>query len=182
MAAVRVGEKAFRGIPVSSGVCRGKVFVLDRSHATIARYEVPENELAHEIERLESALVQTRKQILEVQRQVSQALGADQANIFEAHLLVLEDQMLLEEVTRLMQTERVNAEFAYHGVADKFIETLSQVDDEYLRERAKDLRDVTGRVLSNLLGRPPRPRTPKPAGAVHRGERRSHALDDRRGR
>ena len=150
----RSGEKAFRGIPVSTGVCRGKVFVIDQRHATIVRCELAEADLSKEIDRLETALIQTRKQILEVQRQVNQGLGAEQANIFEAHLLVLDDPSLLEEVTRLIQTEKVNAEYAYYGVAEKFIDTLSKVDDEYLRERAKDLRDVTGRVLSNLIGRP----------------------------
>jgi phosphoenolpyruvate-protein phosphotransferase (PTS system enzyme I) len=152
--AAKQGEKAFRGIPVSNGVCRGKVFILNHRHVTIPREDVPEEKLSVEIDRLEEALIQTRKQILEVQRLVNEALGADQANIFEAHLLVLDDPSLIDGVTRQIQNEKVNVAYAYHCVAEKFIETLSKVDDEYLRERAKDLRDVTNRVLSNLLGRP----------------------------
>lgn len=147
-------EKAYRGIPVSSGVCRGKVFVLNHRQINVPQSEISEAEIDKEVVRLEQALIQTRKQILEVQRLVNEALGAEQANIFEAHLLVLDDPTLIDEVTRRIQADKINVEFAYQCVAEKFIETLSKVDDEYLRERAKDLRDVTGRVLSNLLGRP----------------------------
>ncbi len=147
-------EKAYRGIPVSSGVCRGKVFVLNHRQINVPQAEISEAEIDKEVVRLEQALIQTRKQILEVQRLVNEALGAEQANIFEAHLLVLDDPTLIDEVTRRIQADKINVEFAYQCVAEKFIETLSKVEDEYLRERAKDLRDVTGRVLSNLLGHP----------------------------
>ena len=80
-------------------------------------------------------------------------MGAKDASIFDAHLLVLEDPMLIDEVTRLIQEQKLNAEFAFHQVAEKYGATLSSMDDEYLRERAADLRDVTARVLDNLLGR-----------------------------
>jgi phosphotransferase system enzyme I (PtsI) len=146
------GEKTFRGIPVSTGVCRGKILVLGRARPSIARRQMSEKELAEEVNRLEKALVQTRQQILEVQRQVSQGMGAQEGSIFDAHLLVLEDRTLLDEVVRLIQTEKVNAEHAFHAVADRYAATLSAIEDEYLRERAADMRDVTTRVLNNLLG------------------------------
>ncbi|MDQ6631294.1 MAG: phosphoenolpyruvate--protein phosphotransferase [Verrucomicrobiota bacterium] len=147
------GEKFFKGIPVSAGVCRGKILVLGKSEVSIPRYEISEDELPQQIERLEKALLQTRRQILEVQRQVSEGIGADHATIFDAHLLVLEDPVLIEEVTRLMQEKKVNVEFAFHQFAEKYAATLSKIDDEYLRERVCDLRDVAARILNNLLGR-----------------------------
>lgn len=147
------GEKVYHGIAASGGVCRGRVVVLGQKQESIQRREISEAEVAPEIERLEKAMVQTRKQVLQVQRQVSAAMGAEAASIFEAHLMILEDQTLIEEVTRMVQAQKVNIEYAFHLVAEKYYATLSAVDDEYLRERAKDMRDVTGRVLNNLTGR-----------------------------
>jgi phosphotransferase system enzyme I (PtsI) len=117
-------------------------------------YPITEAELPHEWHRLEKALVQTRHQILEVQRKVGQAMGADDAGIFDAHLLVLEDRTLIDEVTRLMSQQKINVEQAFHQVAEKYAATLEAIDDDYLRERASDMRDVTARVLNNLLNRP----------------------------
>lgn len=148
----RKEEKIFRGIPVSTGVCRGKILVLGRAHPSVARRQMSDTELAEEVNRLEKALVETRHQILEVQRQVSQGMGAHEGSIFDAHLLVLEDRTLLDEVVRLVQEEKVNAEHAFQTVAERYAATLSAIEDEYLRERATDMRDVTTRVLNNLLG------------------------------
>src|SRR5882724_7860358 len=147
------GEKLFRGIAVSSGVCRGKILVLAPSHPVITKQPVSEAGVAEEINRLEKALVQTRQQILEVQKKVSQKMGAQEGSIFDAHLLVLEDRTLLDEVVRIIQEEKVNAEYAFHSVAERYAATLAAIEDDYLRERATDMRDVTGRVLNNLLGR-----------------------------
>jgi phosphotransferase system enzyme I (PtsI) len=146
------GEKCFRGIPVSAGVCRGKLLVLDRNRPSISKRELKEEELSEEINRLEKSLVQTRHQILEVQRRVSEAMGAEEGGIFDAHLLVLEDRTLLDEVVRVIKEEKVNAEFAFHSVAERYASMLAKIEDDYLRERATDMRDVTARVLNNLLG------------------------------
>src|SRR5581483_6099043 len=147
------GEKVFRGIPVSAGVCRGKVLVLGGSHPTIPRRELNDAELLDEVNRLEKALVQTRHEILEVQRKVSAGMGAEEGGIFDAHLLVLEDRTLLDEVIRNIQDKKINAEYAFHVVAEKYASTLAAIEDDYLRERATDMRDVTSRILDNLLGR-----------------------------
>lgn len=150
----RDGERIFRGIPVSAGVCRGKMLVLGRSSSAVPRYHLPETELPRELERLEQALVRTRQQILDVQRKVSEAMGAEDASIFDAHLLVLEDRTLIEEVMRVMTSDRINVEHAFQQIAEKYASTLSAIDDDYLRERASDMRDVTARILNNLLNRP----------------------------
>jgi phosphoenolpyruvate-protein phosphotransferase (PTS system enzyme I) len=147
------GEKIIRGIPVSGGVCRGKILVLDKPHDSVARCEVAESELPGEISRLQRAFVETRHQILDVQRKITDSIGAEQASIFDAHLLVLEDPVLIDEVVRNVQDQKINAEFAFHSVAERYAAALATVDDEYLRERSSDLRDVSARVLNHLLGR-----------------------------
>jgi phosphotransferase system enzyme I (PtsI) len=147
------GEKIFRGIPVSNGVCRGKILVLGKPQHTISRQAVPDTRVSEEVTRLERALVQTRQEILEVQRRVSKAMGAKEGSIFDAHLLVLEDRTLIDEVVRMINEEKVNAEFAFHTVAERYATTLAAIEDDYLRERAGDMRDVTTRVLNNLLGK-----------------------------
>lgn len=151
--AAQKGEKVFRGIPVSGGVCRGKVLVLGRAHMVIPKHEVRDEQLAEEINRLERALIQTRQQILEVQRKVSNGMGAEEGGIFDAHLLVLEDRTLLDEVIRTINEQKVNAEYAFNLVAEKYATTLAAIEDDYLRERATDMRDVTSRILNNLMGR-----------------------------
>jgi phosphotransferase system enzyme I (PtsI) len=137
---------------VSAGVCRGKILLLGRPRPPITKVKLTEAEVAREVERLERALVQTRQQILGIQRKVGEGMGAQEGSIFDAHLLVLEDRTLLDEVVRVIREEKVNAEHAFHTVAERYAATLAAIDDEYLRERATDMRDVTTRVLNNLLG------------------------------
>ena len=125
---------------------------MDRSRPSISRRQLADGQLGEEINRLERSLVQTRQQLLEVQRRVSEGMGAEEGSIFDAHLLVLEDRTLLDEVVRVIQEEKVNAEYAFHKVAERYAATLAAIEDDYLRERATDMRDVTARVLNNLLG------------------------------
>lgn len=146
------GEQVFRGIPVSAGVCRGKILVLGQTQHSIARRNLAESQAPEEVGRLERALIQTRHEIVEVQRRVSEAMGASEGSIFDAHLLVLEDRTLIDEVVRMINTQKVNAEFAFHTVAERYAATLAAIEDDYLRERATDMRDVTTRVLNNLMG------------------------------
>jgi phosphotransferase system enzyme I (PtsI) len=150
----RAGETVLRGIPVSAGVCRGKVHLLVvGQQEAVPRLEIQESDFPHHIQRLEQALIQTRHQIQEVQRKVCEGMGAADASIFDAHLLVLEDPVLMEEVTRVVQSERVNIEYAFHKGAERYLKLLSDIDDDFLRERVADMKDVTARVLNNLLGR-----------------------------
>ena len=145
------GEKAFRGIAVSAGICRGKILVLHRARHVVAKRDLPPNEIEAEVGRFEKALVQTRQQISEVQRRVVENMGTQEGDIFEAHLLMLEDRMLVDEVIRSIREQGANAEHAFHAVAERYAAALAAVDDEYLRERADDMRDLTARVLDNLL-------------------------------
>ena len=78
-------------------------------------------------------------------------MGAKEGDIFDAHLLMLEDQMLVDEVIRAIREQKINAESAFHEVSERYAAALAGVNDEYLRERASDMRDLTSRVLDNLL-------------------------------
>ncbi len=149
----RRGEKIYRGIPVSGGVCRGKIFVLGKSTPLVPKRQITDQEIPAEISRLERAVADTLHQIHQIQQQVAAKIGIQEASIFDAHLLILQDAVLLGEVARLIKEQKVNAEFAFQTAAAKYSEALAKVSDELLRERAADMRDVTLRVLNNLLGR-----------------------------
>ena len=151
MAVHAKGERVFRGIGVSAGVCRGKILVLHRARRVIIRREISDDAVAQETTRFENALAETRKQILEVQRQVIQKMGAKEGDIFEAHLLMLEDRLLVDEVIRMIREQKVGAEYSFHEVSGRYIGALAAIEDEYLRERAADMRDLAVRVLDNLL-------------------------------
>ena len=145
------GEKVFRGIAVSAGVCRGKVVVLHHARHAIVKRELPSEEVSEEVKRFEHALVRTRQQITEVQRRVADTMSSSEADIFDAHLLMLEDRVLIEEVIKIIREQRSNADYAFHTASGRYISVLEAVEDQYLRERAADLRDLATRVLDNLL-------------------------------
>jgi phosphotransferase system enzyme I (PtsI) len=135
-------------------VCRGKILVLGKPQSeAVTRREISTEAVPDELKRFQQALLDTRRQVQEVQRQIARGLGAQDANIFDAHLLILEDPALIEEVSRMIAQEEVSADFAFHRIAEKYIHTLNAIGDDYLRERVTDMRDVTSRVVDNLLGR-----------------------------
>ena len=143
-----------RGIPASQGVSRSRVVVLDRTRINPAKWGIVEADRAKEEERLKASLADTRSQIVAMQDRLREAMGAKEALIFDSHLLVLEDPMLLEEVSRFIREDLVSAEYAFYSASEKYANALANVEDAYLSERAADLRDVTQRVLANLMGRP----------------------------
>jgi len=151
-------EKRLHGIGVSPGISRGTIFVYrtdDEDEPPVRR--IPESEVPGEIARFETALIQTRAQILEMQERIAEAIGAKDAGIFDAHLLVVEDRTLIDEVLRTLTRERNNIEHVFQQVANRYSKTLSEIDDPYLRERALDIHDVARRVLHNLMGKQTRP-------------------------
>lgn len=146
-------EEVFRGIAVAPGIAEGKVLIHQQEDETLPFRDLQESELDAEVARFEAALFATRGELKALQERLAQSPAAGDAGIFDAHLLVLEDPSLIEEVFRLIRKERHNAEFVFHSVSQKFIRTLASIDDPYLRERAIDLEDVTRRVLRHLLGK-----------------------------
>ena len=151
MSAQTKGEKVFRGIAVSSGVCRGKILVLHRARHIIARREISDAEVDDEVNRFQKALLQTRQQILSIQNKVINNLGSKEADIFEAHLLMLGDPDLLNQVFHLIKDKKSNAEYAFHATTERFAQAWLATNDEYLSQRVSDIRDFTGRVLDNLF-------------------------------
>ena len=146
-------ERRLQGVGVSPGIARGTVFVHrpDDKEPPVRRIE--EADIPGEIGRFETALIATRGQILEMQRRIAESIGTKDAGIFDAHLLVVEDRTLIDEVLRTLQDERCNIDHVFAKVAGRYAKTLSEIDDPYLRERAVDIHDVTKRVLHNLMGR-----------------------------
>ena len=141
-----------KGIAVSGGVVIGKAFVLDREALTVPRRAIGEKDVPKEILRFEDALSETRKRIIEVQNKITEAMGTKHGEIFNAYLLILEDRMLIEEVIERVKKEKLAVECIFLQVLKQYSEVLSRIDDEYLRERAKDITDLGRRVLRNLIG------------------------------
>ena len=145
-------EITVQGIAASPGIAYGQVFLYLQSDVEVPNYEVDAAKRADEVARFERALVTTRQQIAKIQAEVDKNLGSDEALIFDAHLLVLEDQALIAETIREFESTHLNIETCFNKVAQRYVQAFSEIDDEYLRERAGDIRDVAQRVLQNLLG------------------------------
>ncbi|MFI5336051.1 MAG: phosphoenolpyruvate--protein phosphotransferase [Opitutales bacterium] len=145
-------EIVVQGIAASRGIAYGQVFVYLQNELEIPRYTVEPAKRAGEIARFEQALVSTRQQIAKIQQQVKHNLSEEEAMIFDAHQMVLEDQALIGETIREFETTGNNIEHCFNAVASRYIAAFAEIDDEYLRERAADIKDVTHRVLHVLLG------------------------------
>src|SRR6266852_3435603 len=150
------GEIRLRGAGVSPGIARGAIHVVRDDLDDVVRYRIEPSQIPNEIARFEAALVQTRVQILEMQQKIAEAIGTKDAAIFDAHLLVVEDRTLIDEVLRKLETDLCNVEWIFQEVATRYAETLNKIDDPYLRERALDIQDVTKRVIRNLQGKAPK--------------------------
>ncbi len=144
-------ELVFEGISASPGIAHGEAFVYRKAEVEVPEYQIPAEKRSGEFARLEEALVRTRTQIRAIRDEVKDSLGEDEARIFDAHLMVLEDQALISETEREIETTGKNVEACFNAVAQRYITAFKEID-EYLRERAGDIRDVTSRVLYALLG------------------------------
>src|SRR5216110_939665 len=149
-------EIRFEGAGVSPGIARSQVHVARDEVDEVVRYRIAPSQVGDEISRFETALIQTRMQILQMQQRIAESIGAKDAAIFDAHLLVVEDRTLIDEVLRKLETDLCNVEWVFQEVATSYAETLNKIDDPYLRERALDIQDVTKRVIRNLQGKAPK--------------------------
>ncbi len=145
-------ETIVPGISASSGIAYGQIFVFIQSDVEVPNYQVDADKRVAEIARFEKALLATRQQITKIKNEVEKNLGAEEAMIFDAHLLVLEDQALIGETIRDFEKTGRNIETCFNQISSRYIQAFAEIDDEYLRERAGDIRDVAQRVLQNLLG------------------------------
>lgn len=145
-------EVILQGIPASQGIAYGQLFVYIQSDVEIPSYNVDPEKRIDEVARFDQALVSTRQQIAKIQAEVEKNIGPEEARIFDAHLMVLEDQALTSEVIREFEKTGNNIETCFNRVSQRYVQAFTEIDDEYLRERASDIRDVAQRVLQNLLG------------------------------
>ncbi|MEC7906994.1 MAG: phosphoenolpyruvate--protein phosphotransferase [Verrucomicrobiota bacterium] len=148
----RKEETEYTGIGASPGIAHGPVSILREKEIAVPKYQVEPALHKAEVARFENALLATRKQIQKIRDQVEESLGEEEARIFDAHLMVLEDQALIDEIVREMDASEENVEASLWRVGNRYIEAFGQIDDEYLRERASDIRDVMRRLISNLTG------------------------------
>ena len=141
-----------RGIPAAPGIAIGRSFLYRSEELAVPHHAIRPADVPHEQERLRDAIAKTRSQIAAIQDRIAQEMGQEHAEIFSAHLLLLEDKTMLGEVLLIIEKEHKNAEAAFHEVIHRYIGAFLRMEDEYLRERTADIEDVRKRVLKNLTG------------------------------
>ena len=148
-------EVMYYGIAASSGIAIGIALVVggtNRSSLDLEPKPITEAEVPAETARLNAALAKTRAQILELQARVKSSLASQEASIFEAHLLIVDDKVLMQEVYDGIRKQLQAADVVFAGIMKRYIAAISAVNDQYLKERAADIADVAYRVLDNLSG------------------------------
>lgn len=139
-----------KGIAASPGISIAKAFRLENPEFTVERKSVTDTDA--EVLRFEEAVTQSESELEVIKENARRDLGEDKADIFAAHLLVLNDPELINPIKDKITSEQVNAEFALNEVATMFVSMFETMENEYMKERAADIRDVTKRVLAHLLG------------------------------
>jgi len=143
----------FKGIAAASGISIGPAYKIGKEEFVIPKQSIRQEDVPVQIQLFEEALIRTRREIMELQKRIAVEMGQEQAEIFDAHLLVLEDRMLIEEVILRLKTECLNVAYIFSEVLKKYVSVFSKIEDEYLRERMADINDVGKRILRNLLGK-----------------------------
>ncbi|NBS83339.1 MAG: phosphoenolpyruvate--protein phosphotransferase [Verrucomicrobia bacterium] len=146
-------ELRLAGIPASPGVVSGQLAVFAHEEVRIHPTPIQEDQIDSEMRRLEAALLKTREQIQKIKEQLAHSIGEQETGIFEAHLLVAGDSTIVSAVRKQLQLRKICVEHVYQHVIHTYAQSLRQVEDPYLRERAADILDVGRRVVHNLLGR-----------------------------
>jgi phosphotransferase system enzyme I (PtsI) len=143
-------KQQLRGIGASPGLSAAKAYLYSSEEYIPTRSEVDLSGL--EINRFQTAVRQTQEELEGIRDLTEQRLGADKAEIFEGHLMILEDPDLIDVILEKISEEKMNAEYALYETSLAFIEALRQMDDEYLRERATDVSDVCDKIMNRLRG------------------------------
>lgn len=145
-------EKIWHGLPVSPGVAEAVVHVLQDSFDEPAEESIGVGDVEKELSRLDQAMSATKREIQALQRTIEDRGESSEAEIFETHLMILEDVSILDHVRRTVRTKLKNVDAVYYKLMCRHIEALRGVDDPYLRERYLDLKDITQRVMRHLRG------------------------------
>jgi len=142
----------FKGIGASPGVAVGHAFVIDRKRIRTPKARLGEEEVEQELMRIKTAVELSDHQLQELKDRLGHGEGQEHALILEAHRLMLHDPMFVDEVKRLIATDRINAEWAVRRVSRKIKHMFDNIPDEYFRERRADLDFVADRIVRNLMG------------------------------
>ena len=163
-------KPTLQGIAASDGIAIAKVYTLTEPDLSFTKISVEDTD--KEISRLEDALAVSTKEIELIKETALKNLGEEEAQVFEAHLMVLSDPELVGQVKDAITSQKVNAEHALKEVSDMFISIFAGMEDNpYMQERAADIRDVSKRILANLLGvKIPSPATIKDEVVVVAGD------------
>ncbi|MEW9082839.1 phosphoenolpyruvate--protein phosphotransferase [Caldanaerobacter subterraneus] len=141
-----------KGVAASPGIAIGKAFLYTKEKVTINVEKIEESKVEEEIAKFRKALEVTQEEIKKIKEKVLEKFGKEKAEIFEAHLMLASDPELIEGVENMIKTELVTADNAVNKVIEQNASVMESLNDEYLRERAVDLRDVGNRIIENLLG------------------------------
>ena len=140
------------GIPASPGIVFGKALVLKEEKIVLDMQKIKDSQVDEEIARFYAGREAAVEQLNSIKERAYQSLGEEKAAIFEGHLMILEDEELEEEIIDYLRSNHVNAAVAANVVIDQQVAMLSEIDDEYLKERAGDIRDIGNRLIKNILG------------------------------
>ena len=145
-----MSKRIKKGIVASPGIKIGKAFVFHGREVKIPMYEINSDKINDEIARFDEALTRTKNEITEIQTKVSTEKFSDLAEIFSTHIMALEDPIFTGRAREKIKEEKRNAEWVINDLSIELINTLSQIDDEYLKERIIDISDINKRLIGNL--------------------------------
>ena len=151
-AQARSDIRSYKGIGVSPGIAIGRAVIVEKRITSVYRVPIRDEEVAGEVTRFLESLEKTRDELLELKQKVSRSMGDEFASIFEAHAMMVSDPAFADKVSQKIESEQVNAEWALSEVQEEFQARFESFDDNYLRERTADVRDVAERVLKHLQG------------------------------
>lgn len=141
-----------KGIGASSGIAMGKAFVIPTWEWDFPEEMINVTDLAKEFERLYNGIRSSKDELEDIKKDIIDVVGKESSHIFDAHLAILEDPVFMSEVEAVIQRQYKAAEVAVKEVIDKFVEMFDLIDDDYMKERAIDIKDVGNRLLKHLLG------------------------------
>lgn len=139
-----------KGLGVSQGIGIGKAFIIEKKAVNIGMIQI--SDTVYEIDRFKNALNVCKNEIEEIYLKTLENIGEKEAQIFKSHEMILEDDTFISEVEMKINTEKINAEYALNEVANIYIKMFENIKDEYLRERAEDIKDIMSRISRILLG------------------------------
>lgn len=143
-------SELLKGIAASDGVAISKAYLLVEPDLSFSSENI--SDVDGEVEKFKAAVNQSKVELTQIRNNAEKQLGADKAAIFDAHLLVLEDPELLNPIEENIRNNKVNAPTALNEVSTNFITIFENMDNEYMKERAADIRDVSKRILAHILG------------------------------